>query len=405
MMEKIRLKNNLQAGVTVLPNEFIDQYMLKADGEYVKIYLLFYRLNNQGSYEGPEQLADMLELTQKDVIRAFKYWIKEGLLDADLSDFAEKQKAYGRPAISVTVNHEKKENPVHSLSPSQNTEATQNKNKQAQVSDPSDLTAAQEQKPLQQAGHDPLPVRPLPEKQTVTPKEMEASIHGTDLEQLIYMVETYIGRPLSQNEVQSFHYISSQLHFSAELLEYLVEYCVTKGKKSVRYMESVAINWYQKNIETVKMAKEESIAYTQNVFPIMKAFGISNRNLAPAELNYVRSWNQMGFDTEILLEACNRTMLTTHQVSFPYANRILESWKKAGIRNKKDIEALDQKHRSGRSQQASDGMTGSVVFNEEKKGTGNRQKVHKPTGNAFHNFEQRSYDYDDLEAKLQGLHK
>ena len=44
MSDKITLLYNVQNEVTVLPNKFIDEYMIKADGEYVKIYLLILRL-------------------------------------------------------------------------------------------------------------------------------------------------------------------------------------------------------------------------------------------------------------------------------------------------------------------------------------------------------------------------
>ena len=59
-MDKITLKNTLHHTTTILPNEFIDHYMIKADGEYVKIYLLILRLMNQNLPVEIEQLADTL---------------------------------------------------------------------------------------------------------------------------------------------------------------------------------------------------------------------------------------------------------------------------------------------------------------------------------------------------------
>ena len=58
-----------------------------------------------------------------------------------------------------------------------------------------------------------------------------------------------------------------------------------------------------------------------NVFPIMKAFGISNRDPGSAELDYIKKWNSLGLGTDIIIEACSRTLLATHQASFPYANK------------------------------------------------------------------------------------
>ena len=80
-MDKITLKNTPASyDHYILPNEFIDHYMIRADGEYVKIYLLILRLMNQNLPIQVDQLADTLELTRKDILRALKYWEKEGLL-------------------------------------------------------------------------------------------------------------------------------------------------------------------------------------------------------------------------------------------------------------------------------------------------------------------------------------
>ena len=47
--------------------------MIKADGEYVKIYLLILRLQGMGLPVDVERIADHLELTRKDVLRALSY--------------------------------------------------------------------------------------------------------------------------------------------------------------------------------------------------------------------------------------------------------------------------------------------------------------------------------------------
>ena len=82
MNDKITLLYNVQNEVTVLPNKFIDEYMIKADGEYVKIYLLILRLQGMGLPVDVDHLADHLELTRKDVLRALRLLQghKKGLL-------------------------------------------------------------------------------------------------------------------------------------------------------------------------------------------------------------------------------------------------------------------------------------------------------------------------------------
>ena len=340
-MDKIVVTNNVQQNITVLSNEFIDQHMKKADGEYVKIYLLILRLTGEHLPVNIDQLADMLELTRKDILRALKYWEKEGVLE-----FGEKQES----SSDLSANSQKTET----------------------------------------ASSLPYHLPAVPKKSNRSATEMEPFINGTDLGQTIYMAETYLGRPLSASELNSFCYINNELHFSSELLEYLIEYCITRGKKSVRYMESVAINWFQQEIDSVKKAKEQSSLYTQNVFPVMKAFGIANRNPGPAEIDYIKKWNSLGFGTDIIVEACNRTLLATHQASFHYANRILEDWKKSGVRHVSDIKSLDRQFHASSSEASSDGASSG----------GSKQPDKKTPSNSFHNFEQGSYNYEELESRL-----
>ena len=231
MNDKITLLYNVQNEVTVLPNKFIDEYMIKADGEYVKIYLLILRLQGMGLPVDVDHLADHLELTRKDVLRALSYWEKAGLLQAAEPSVPDKT------APSASTVTQKGASSQHGTTPSPT-------------------------------------ITSVPEKTTLSPTDVENSMKDTDLERTIYMAETYIGRPFSTSELNSFCYINDQLHFSSDLMEYLIEYCVSRGKKSVRYIESVAINWYQQGITSVQEAKEQSTLYSQNVFPIMKAFRI-----------------------------------------------------------------------------------------------------------------------------------
>ena len=365
MSDKITLLYNVQNEVTVLPNKFIDEYMIKADGEYVKIYLLILRLQGMGLPVDVDRIADHLELTRKDVLRALSYWEKVGIL----------QTGTAAAEIATTVTETEK-------------------------------TVEANAKTAGQTAGSPSPtITPVPDKNTLSPTEVQASMTNKDLERTIYMAETYIGRPFSTTELNSFCYINDQLHFSSDLLEYLIEYCVSRGKKSVRYIESVAINWYQQGITTVKDAKEQSTLYSQNVFPIMKAFGISNRDPGSAELDYIKKWNSLGLGTDIIIEACSRTLLATHQASFPYANKILEDWKRLGVRNTSDIKHLDDKHRSttstaSDSASSASGSANGYAQGQARKGTSGTTARKSATTNQFHNFEQRTYDFNDLESRL-----
>ena len=87
MTRTLTLKNRFQGNTTIVENDFIDNYLAKANGEYVKVYLVLLRhLNGNTGGLSICGLADCLECTEKDILRAFKYWSKVGLLNIDYDE-------------------------------------------------------------------------------------------------------------------------------------------------------------------------------------------------------------------------------------------------------------------------------------------------------------------------------
>ena len=74
------LMSGADSGITAVPNAFIDRYLTKADGEYVKVYLLLWRFFCAREEATVSRIADLLDDTEKDVMRALRYWGKQGLL-------------------------------------------------------------------------------------------------------------------------------------------------------------------------------------------------------------------------------------------------------------------------------------------------------------------------------------
>mgnify|MGYP003296829742 CR=1 FL=1 len=105
MTRTLTLKNRFQGNTTVVENDFIDNYITKANGEYVKVYLMLLRHLGAGSSLSISGLADCLECTEKDILRAFKYWTKVGLLKMD---YDESGNICGsKSQLSLSFYHEK----------------------------------------------------------------------------------------------------------------------------------------------------------------------------------------------------------------------------------------------------------------------------------------------------------
>ena len=70
-------------GATIISNRFIDEYMNEANDAQLKVYLYLVRMLNANLETSVQDIADRFNHTEKDVLRAFVYWEKKGLLTLD----------------------------------------------------------------------------------------------------------------------------------------------------------------------------------------------------------------------------------------------------------------------------------------------------------------------------------
>lgn len=350
-MKTLTLRNRFQGNSTIVENDFIDNYMVKANGEYVKVYLLLLRhLNAPDCSLTISTLADYLDCTEKDIIRALNHWANEGLLKIEYDETGS--------ICGISIGKGTQAAPAPS-SPVVAEEIT------------ADLTAAS------------APEAKIPE----TPVSVSPASQQEDLRQLYFVAEQYMGKPLSVTEIQKINYFYEQLHFSIDLIEYLIEYCVENGHKSMHYIESVALAWADAKVTSVTEARATSASYNKTYFAVLKAFGIKGRNPAPIEMSYIKKWTEeYGFTLDIILEACNRTISNTSKADFKYADSILKNWLAKQVHHMADIARVDQAYQQERA--------------ARKRPSVKPAQTKPVSNNRFNNFEGRSYDISSLEQQL-----
>lgn len=136
-------------------------------------------------------------------------------------------------------------------------------------------------------------------------------------------------------------YWLDELHFSTDLVEYLVEYCITKGHSSLRYMNKVALGWADAGIKTVDQAKDDAAAHSQIYYSVMKALGITGRNLVDSEVSLINKWvGEYGFDIELVKAACSKTISAIQKPSFEYTDSILANWRKKDVHTLRMLKCL-----------------------------------------------------------------
>lgn len=355
-MTNITISNESLHDVTIVSNIFIDYYMSDANGEYVKTYLYLLRAVTTGEVLSVVSIADKLNYTERDVCRALKFWEKQGILSLTFHDDNTLE------AIRL-LPISKPEHPASIVTPTE---------KKADTS----LT----KEPVLSTFKEPV-------KHQFTLDEMAKFKSNTNIEEILFIAEQYLGKTLSNTDINTILYIYDGLKFPFELIEYLIEYCVTKGHKSMHYIEATALAWARDNITTVEQAKTNTDTYNKNCFAVLKAFGIKNRHPAPAEQEMITTWtNDYGFTLDIIIEACNRTIQTIHTPNFGYADRILVRWKEQGVHHLSDIRSLDEQFQRQKEQK------------KLTKKSSDSTSVNP--NNRFLNFEQRSYDFNELEREL-----
>ena len=360
-------KNNIKAAVTAVSNTFIDEYMGTASGEYVKVYL--YLLRHDGEEIEIPDIADALNHTEADVRRALAYWERAGVLALEKEEPAVSESAVTREDMAdagYMTPESRKDYGDSGMEERIPEEGAMDGGKQFPGIDRGPAK--------QQTGNPDVP------DAGNSYDRMKRLSADEEFSALLYAVQQYLGKTFSAIECEKFAYFYDVLHMSCELLEYLAEYCAEGGHTSIRYIEKVALNWYQAGIHTRDEAREHSTRYSKDTSAVMKAFGIMGRNAGTAEQEYMRRWfKEFGFDSTIVTEACNRTLTATGAASFPYADKILTGWKENGVRTLQDVETLDKRRQEKQA---------------KKTAAAPRQSRNAST-NRFNNFEQRSYNYDD----------
>lgn len=342
-MARLQIYKDNYIESTAVSNRFIDEYMKDANDAQLKIYLYLLRMMHANLSFSVSDIADKFNHTEKDVLRALRYWEKQRLLTLD---YDEDKNLVGIHLCELG---------------SGGTRANQH----------STMTL-QPQESQEQPEPDPYA------KPAYNADQLRSFKEQDNIAQLLFVAQVYVGKTLTASDMKTILYLSDVLHFSDDLIDYLIQYCVDLGKKDFRYMEKVAVSWAQQGITTPKQAQKAALKYDKSVYAIMNELGKSS-SPTNKELEYINRWTrEYGFSMDIIFEACERTVLAVDKHRFEYAEGILSSWHKENVHHKADIKRVDEQHQK---QKSAAPRTAAV-------------------SNKFNQFKQNTYDFDELEREL-----
>lgn len=309
---------------TPVSNVFIDRYMAKARGEYVKVYLLGLKYCISGELGANSGLiASTLSLLETDVLNAWNYWHDEGIVKMSAID---NMGNFNIEFLNLSNTQEDGEKNLNLL------------------------------------------------------RELDnSSVKG-----MLQDIEKLIGRPLSPKEMTSYLGWQKDFNFSPELILLLIQYCVSKGKNDYRYIEKIAMAWHDSKIKDIEGAQSFIKKHEDkwiNIRKILTYLGIKNADIMKPQEEILEKWLSVyKFPINIIYKACDICFERLNRADFKYIDGILNSWFKDNIKSLEDIEKKDRKK-----------LTHKPIINNSTNSKGN-----------FNNYEQRTYDFDELERKLLG---
>ena len=405
-MTAINISSDIATSFTTVSDIFIDQYMPKANGEFVKVYLYLLRATGSGAGIATiSEIADHFSNTEADIIRALNYWVSEGILQVQTGADGQiiginlcSLSVSGMQAAQSNIQSAVADNAAqNNLQNSVVNNTTQNNLQNGVVNNAAQNISTANirmQDSVVEKLKNQATDKPAPSQKEYTLDEIKEFRKNPDISELFFIIETYLKHTLSSTDTNMVLYWLDELHFSTDLVEYLVEYCITKGHSSLRYMNKVALGWADAGIKTVDQAKDDAAAHSQIYYSVMKALGITGRNLVDSEVSLINKWvGEYGFDIELVKAACSKTISAIQKPSFEYTDSILANWKKKDVHTLKDVEVLDANFAKANKASATGSSQGTNAANGSSKPKSNNSS----SKNKFNNFNQRNNDYDKLE--------
>jgi DnaD/phage-associated family protein len=278
-MSTFMLKNS-PVEFTPVSNIFLEKYMPKARGEFVKVYLLMLKYSISGELGVSSSIiASNLSLLESDIMNALNYWNDEGVIQLVPID---KMGNFNIKFLELNADEDNS----------------------------STLNLLDE-------------------------------LNKDNTKDMLKEVERLLSRPLSPKEMTTYLGLQNDFSFSSEMILMLIEYCVSKGKADSRYIEKVALAWHDsgiKNIEDVHAYISKSEDKWVKIRKILAYLGIKNGEVMKPQEELMEKWMfTYNFPNEVILKACEICFERLNRADFRYIDGILTRWNNDGIKTLEDV--------------------------------------------------------------------
>jgi len=330
---------------TPIENIFIHDFMPMANGTYVKVYLLgfAYANNKDPSLTVNHQtIAKHLDIPLSDVLDAWDFWEKKGVIRKKYLDEEDKTK-YAVEFLNLKQLY------IHNHYVQKQNEAES-----------------------------------FPASYTCSPEDLVQANQIPEIRKMFSYINEILRRELVPHEKKQVLEWLYNYNMSTEIIVrafmYAIEQNKFKNKRSIiRFVEGIIRNWYDNKITNMDEL-DEYLERTDSRYlkydRIFKALGLHFRLPTEAEKKAMNTWlEEWNFPMEVILKACENSKKTANP-NINYIDSILHKWHQEGIRALQDLEKKE-----------------SIVQHAAAK------SENKTPKNRFHNFEQQATKYSKEELE------
>ena len=281
-MKIIRGKSDLYLQDTMIENLFINEYMIPANGDYVKVYLFAKMYLDRNLTLCNETLAKYLNLPLEKILEAWEYWESKNVIrryytgkdpgEFDIEFICLRQLMYkGQPAEAAAAR----------------------------------------------------------EKNT---KKLNSVLYSQELLTLFSAIEKQTGRTLNPKELKDIKMWFQDWGMTEKVILKAYDICIKDRKKKPEhaYISAIIKSWYEKglfrmdSLETYLFEHDKKHNTYKRIF---KALGFIGRFPTEEEKRIMDLWlDEYMLDLSTILEACKKTSGISNP-SINYIHTILKDWK------------------------------------------------------------------------------
>lgn len=210
----------------------------------------------------------------------------------------------------------------------------------------------------------PQTVNTVPPKKTmISPSEISAVVtNDSNIAELFKIAESLLGT-LNHAMQNSLIWMFNYLGLKKEVILILISNCIDINKTNPSYIEKIASEWAEKEINTLEAATAElekinnSRLFTSEIKRIFEL----RQNPTANQQKFIAQWQSADFSIELIHLAYEKTVEQINKVSFEYINKILLTWKENGYKTPEDVHNAESEYKKKRRSDAS-----SDGFNADK---------------------------------------